>query len=192
MMFITGERLGYSITSLLSLGVFLSFIMDSMPSSTETLSIMAVNLSCQLVLSAVYVLLCILSLRLFHRDPVMHPVSSTMQGLIFGLEVLVCLDPPAKHKVDDVGVTVTDVTPSDVSGIHNDVRMTNGGLHGKLDKMAVTKNVKRAAYNDHEEMTWQRVSRTLDKLLFRLFLCIVLVSNGAVWGVMLNNYHNSI
>jgi len=190
MMFITGERLGYAITSLLSLGVFLSFIMDSMPSSTETLSIMAIHMSCQLVLSAVYVLLCILSLRLFHRDPVMHPVPSKMQGLIVGLEILVCLDPPAKHKVDDVGVTVTDVTPSDVNDMHSDVRMTNGGLHGKLDKMAVTKNVKRAAYNDHEEMTWQRVSRTLDKLFFRFFLCLVLVSNGAVWGVMLNNYLN--
>ena len=164
--------------------------MDSMPSSTETLSIMAIHMSCQLVLSAVYVLLCILSLRLFHRDPVMHPVPSKMQGLIVWLEILVCLDPPAKHKVDDVGVTVTDVTPSDVNDMHSDVRMTNGGLHGNLDKMAVTKNVKRATYNDHEEMTWQRVSRTLDKLFFRFFLCLVLVSNGAVWGVMLNNYLN--
>ena len=190
MMFITGERLGYSITSLLSLGVFLSFIMDSMPSSTETLSIMAIHMSCQLVLSAVYVLLCILSLRLFHSDPVMHPVPSKMQGLIVGLEILVCLNPPAKHKVDDVGVTVTDVTPSDVNGVHSDVRMTNGGLRGNLDKMAVTKKVKRAAYSDPEEMTWQRVSRTLDKLFFRFFLCLVLVSNGAVWGVMLNNYLN--
>ena len=168
----------------------MSFILDSMPSSTETLSIMAIHMSCQLVLSAVYVLLCILSLRLFHSDPVMHPVPRPMQGLIVGLEVLVCLNPPAKNKVDDVGVTVTYVTPSDVSDMHNDVRMTNGGLHGNLDKMAVTKIVKRAAYNDHEEMTWQRVSRTLDKLFFRFFLCLVLVSNGAVWGVMLNNYLN--
>ena len=59
-------------TALLSFGVFMSFILDSMPSSTKTLSIVAVNLSFLLVLSAVYVLLCMLSLRLFHRDPVTH------------------------------------------------------------------------------------------------------------------------
>ena len=53
----------------------MSFILDSMPSSTETLSIMTVNLSFLRVLSDVYVLLCILSLRLFHRDPVTHPHS---------------------------------------------------------------------------------------------------------------------
>ena len=85
--------MAYSMTALLSFGVFMSFILDSMPSSTETLSIVAVNLSFLLVLSAVYVLLCILSLRLFHSDPVMHPVSRSMQGLIVGLEVLVCLNP---------------------------------------------------------------------------------------------------
>ena len=192
MIVIAGERLSYSITSLLSFGVFLSFILDSMPSSSETLSIMAVHMSCQLVLSAVYVLLCILSLRLFHRDPVEHPVPSTVQSLIVRLEVLVCLHPPAKNRVDVSGVAVTDVTSTNVTDGHNEVEVKKGGLKAKLEKRAVTKNVKRAAYSDPEEMTWQRVSRTLDKLLFRLFLCIVLVSNGAVWGVMLNNYHNSI
>ena len=187
-----GERLSYSITSLLSFGVFLSFILDSMPSSSETLSIMAVHMSCQLVLSAVYVLLCILSLRLFHRDPVMHPVPSTVQSLIVWLEVFVCLDPPAKNRVDVSGVAVTDVTSTNVIDGHNEVEVKKGGLKAKLEKRAAIKNTKRAAYSDPEEMTWQRVSRTLDKLLFRLFLSIVLASNGAVWGVIMNNYHNSI
>ena len=192
MIVIAGERLSYSITSLLSFGVFLSFILDSMPSSTETLSIMAVHMSCQLVLSAVYVLLCILSLRLFHCDHVKHPVPSTVQSLIVWLEVLACLDPPAKNRVDVSGVAVTDVTSTNVIDGHNEVEVKKGGLKGKLEKRAVTKNTKRAAYSDPEEMTWQRVSRTLDKLLFRLFLCIVLASNGGVWGVIMNNYHNSI
>ena len=190
---ISGERLAYSMTALLSFGVFMSFILDSMPSSTETLSIVAVNMSCLLVLSAVYVLLCILSLRLFHRDPVMHPVPSTVQSLIVWLEILVCLDPPAKNKIDVIRMQMAaDEASSDVIGRHNDKGMTNGGLKGKLDKWATTKKMKHAAYSDPEEMTWQRVSRTLDKLFFRFFLCIVLVSNGAVWGLMASNYLNSV
>ena len=92
-----------------------------MPSSTETLSIVAVNLSFLLVLSAVYVLLCILSLRLFHRDPVKHPVPSTVQSLIIWLEVLVCLDPPAKNKIDVIRMQMAaDEASSDVIGRHND------------------------------------------------------------------------
>jgi len=192
-MLIAGERLAYSMTALLSFGVFMSFILDSMPSSTETLSIVAVNLSCLLVLSAVYVLLCILSLRLFHRDPVKHPVPSTVQSLIVWLEVLVCLDPPAKNKIEVIRIEVIEkLASSGVTGGHTDAGATNSGLKGKLDKWKMTKEMKRAAYNDPEEMTWRRVSRTLDKLLFRFFFCIVLVSNGAVWGVMASNYLNSV
>ena len=168
----------------------MSFIMDSMPSSTETLSIMAIHMSCQLVLSAVYVLLCILSLRLFHRDPVKHPVPSTVQSLIVWLEVLVCLDPPARNKVDVNWTQMsTDVASSDVTGRHNDVKVTDEGQQGRLSKWKV-KQMTYAGYG--EEMTWQRVSRSLDKLFFRFFFCIVLVSNGAVWFVMINNYVNSV
>ena len=187
-MFISGERLAYSITSLLSFGVFLSFIMDSMPSSTDTISILAINISCQLVLSAAYVLLCILSLRLFHCDPAKYPVSSTVQSLVVCLEVLVCLDPPNKHKRDVIGVAETDVASSNVTDLQNDVGMTDGELNGKLDKRLMTKKVKHAAYRDPEEMTWQRVSRTLDKLFFRFFFFLVLVFNGATCGVLVNNY----
>ena len=180
-------------TSLLSFGVFMSFIMDSMPSSTETLSIVAVNLSSLLVLSAVYVLLCILSLRLFHRDPVKHPVSSTVQSIIVWLEVLVCLDPPAKNKVDIIQMqTAVDLTSSEVIERYSDAGGTKGGLKGKLEKWAMTKKLKHAAYSDPEEMTWRRVSRTLDKLFFRFFFCVVLVSNAVVWGVLANNHINSI
>ena len=180
-------------TVLLSFGVFMSFIMDSMPSSTHTLSIVVVNLSSLLVLSAAYVLLCILSLRLFHRDPAKHPVSGTVQSIIVWLEVLVCLDPPAKNKVGVIGKQfAADQTSSDVIGQQNDTGMTNGGLKNKLDKWAKTKKLKHAAYTDPEEMTWQRVSRTLDKLLFRFFFCVVVVSNGFLWGFMANNYINSI
>ena len=192
-MLISGERLAYSMTALLSFGVFMSFILDSMPSSTETLSIVAVNLSSLLVLSAVYVLLCILSLRLFHRDPVKHPVPSTVQSLIVWLEVLVCLDPPAKNKVDVIRIEVIEkLASSGVTGGHTDAGATNSGLKGKLDKWKMTKEIKRAAYSDPEEMTWRRVSRTLDKLFFRFFFCLVLVSNAVVWGVMGNNYVNSV
>ena len=122
---------------------------------------------------------------------VTHPVPSTVQSLIVWLEVLVCLDPPAQNKVDVIRMQMAaDEASSDVIGRHNDKGMTNGGLKGKLDKWATTKKMKHAAYNDPEEMTWQRVSRTLDKLFFRFFLGIVLVSNGAVWGVMADNYFN--
>ncbi|XP_070183592.1 neuronal acetylcholine receptor subunit beta-3-like [Littorina saxatilis] len=181
-----GERLAYSMTSLLSFGVFMSFILDYMPSSTENLSIIAVNLSCLLVLSAVHVLLCILSLRLFHRDNVKHPVPPTLHSLVICLEMLLCLDPPVKNKVSDI----SDKTLFETDTVgHNDAAQSKG-VKGKLDKWAMTRKQKQAAYSDPKEMTWRRVSRSLDKLLFRFFLCLLLAANGGVWTVMINNYYH--
>ncbi|KAK7108948.1 neuronal acetylcholine receptor subunit beta-3-like [Littorina saxatilis] len=181
-----GERLAYSMTSLLSFGVFMSFILDYMPSSTENLSIIAVNLSCLLVLSAVHVLLCILSLRLFHRDNVKHPVPPTLHSLIICLEMLLCLDPPVKNKVSDI----SDMTLFETDTVgHNDAAQSKG-VKGKLDKWAMTRKQKQAAYSDPKEMTWRRVSRSLDKLLFRFFLCLLLAVNGGVWTVMVNNFYH--
>nr|KAG5705232.1 hypothetical protein BaRGS_011258 [Batillaria attramentaria] len=172
----SGERLSYAVTSLLSFGVFMSFILDSMPSSTETLSIVAVNMSCLLVLSAVYVLCCILSLRLFHRDDHKHPVPKSLQTVIVWLEVLVCLDPPSRNKVHVI--QVDNATSDDVS------------KKGKKVMGSVLKKWRHDAYTDPADMTWRRVSRTLDKLFFRFFFVLVVISTLVLWIIMGINYNS--
>ena len=193
-------------TSLLSFGVFMSFILDSMPSSTETLSIVAVNLSALLVMSAIYVMLCILSLRLFHRDSDKHPVPQLVQNLIVWLEILVCLDPPSRNnKVTDVyhtPMTLTDMTGTealmmggtrargDGAGMGRPRQGLKGRLEDRLDQWAVKRKQNHAAYTDPKEMTWRRVSRTLDKLLFRFFLLLIVASNVVIWIIMVVNYYS--
>ncbi|KAL8570377.1 hypothetical protein ACOMHN_035795 [Nucella lapillus] len=170
-----GERMAYSMTSFLSFGVFMSFIVDLMPSSAESVSIMAACLSSQLALSALYVLLCILSLKLFHRDSRKHPVPSALQTLIVCLEMMVCLDPPSRQPRPDVQTQV-DVISLGRSGDFYGAEVKQGSrLRGHLDRWARKRQVKQEAYTQPQDMTWQRVSRTVDKLFFRFFLCLVIV-----------------
>ncbi|KAL8560916.1 hypothetical protein ACOMHN_035856 [Nucella lapillus] len=177
-----GERLSYSMTSFLTFGVFMSFIVDLMPSSTESLSIMAALMSCQLVLSAFYVLLCILSLRLFHRDPHRHPVSARLQTTIIYLELMLCLDPPSRPPVQ--------VASSDdlMDGVH-EAEVKGSRVKGHLDRWAKERQVKVEAYRQPQDMTWQRVSRSLDKLLFRFFFCLVTVSHTTYITIMIYVYN---
>ncbi|KAL8560915.1 hypothetical protein ACOMHN_035855 [Nucella lapillus] len=177
-----GERLSYSMTSFLTFGVFMSFIVDLMPSSTESLSIMAALMSCQLVLSAFYVLLCILSLRLFHRDPHRHPVSARLQTTIIYLELMLCLDPPSRQPVQ---VASSDGLMDDVHG--TEVKVSR--VKGHLDRWVKKKQVKEEAYRQPQDMTWQRVSRSLDKLLFRFFFCLIMVSHTAYITIMAYVYN---
>lgn len=168
----SGERLSYAITALLSFGVFMSFILDSMPSATETISIVAIHMSALLVLSAVYVLCCILTLRLFHRDDAKHPVPQSLQSVIVWLEVLLCLEPPASNKIDVIRVASLD---------HSD-DVNNKGVK------QVPRKWRHDAYADPAEMTWRRVSRSLDKLLFRFFFFLLLVSTVVIIAIVLSNY----
>ncbi|XP_076461522.1 neuronal acetylcholine receptor subunit alpha-3-like [Babylonia areolata] len=185
-----GERLAYAMTSFLSFGVFMSFIVDLMPSSTETLSIMAVSLSCQLILSAVYVLFCILSLRLFHRDPHKHPVPPTLQTLIVGLELLLCLDPPSQPR--NAVHTEVETISSDNSGTLYGTGVKGSRLQGHLARWARKRKVRQEAYTQPQDMTWQRVSRSLDKLLFRIFFCLVMMYTVVVIIIMTSHYFNAV
>ena len=166
----TGERLTYSMTSFLAFGVFISFILDSMPSSTDTLSIMAINMSAMLVMSALYVLLCILSLSLFYRDISTHPIPASLQSIVVWLELLICLGPPVRNltKVHGIHVNTVDFNSKDSN--------TKYKVNQILEKWATAMKSKHTAYSDPEKMTWRRVSRTLDKLCFRLFFFIVVTN----------------
>ncbi|XP_076461518.1 acetylcholine receptor subunit alpha-1-A-like [Babylonia areolata] len=181
-----GERLSYAITSFLSFGVFMSFIVDLMPSSSHTISILATMMSCQLIFSALSVLFCIMSLRLFHRDPHKHPVPPTLQTLIVGLELLLCLDPPSqpRHAVHSEAETI-----SDGPGDHDGTEVKVSRLQGHLAKCARKRKAKEEAYTKPEDMDWQRVSRSLDTLLFRFFGSLLLLSSVVYLIVMACHYN---
>lgn len=144
----------------MSYGVFMSFITDAMPLSTETLPILAVDISILLVLSAFYVLLCILNSQLFHWDEHKFPVPMLLAITILLTEKSACMGQQQADK--------NEVVPEDSgSGKTGDDGSENG------NRMALGKD----ANQDPAEMTWKRVSRTLDKFFFRSFLFLVLVGN---------------
>ncbi|KAK6190681.1 hypothetical protein SNE40_002491 [Patella caerulea] len=62
----SGEKLSFSVTVLLSLAVFLSFINSMMPQTSEAISYLAIWISSQLTLSSLIVLLSSISLAIHH------------------------------------------------------------------------------------------------------------------------------
>ena len=62
----SGERVGFSITMLLAMAVFLTIVSDNLP---ESISIVSLLLICDLALSVLIVIFVILGLRLHFEDP---------------------------------------------------------------------------------------------------------------------------
>lgn len=154
-----GERLSYAITVFMSYGVFMSFITGAMPTSSETTSILAIDISVLLILSALYVLLCVFTIRLFHCDDHRYPISSSVLKVVVLLNMIVCLQPSTTSRIRE---------QQDASMKENS---SNDGT-ANTDKMA------REIYlKEPMEMTWKRVSHTLDAFFFRVFSLLVFATN---------------
>ena len=66
---------------------------------------------------------------------------------------------------------------------------TRSRIRHRLDRWAEQRKQRHEAYTDPTEMTWRRVSRTLDKILFRSFFIVVMAANIIVWAVMVTQYY---
>jgi hypothetical protein len=91
-----------------------------------------------------------------------------------------------------VPIKTVDLTTKDVNGDHAFVGVggNRGQLRDRLGRWAEKRKQKHKAYVDPAEMTWRRVSRTMDRLLFRFFLLLVVVSNIVLWAFLIKNYYS--
>ncbi|PVD31001.1 hypothetical protein C0Q70_10277 [Pomacea canaliculata] len=71
----SGERLSFSMSAFLSYAIFFDFILGSLPSSGDEVSLSLIIISAQLFLSSVYVLVGILTSALVHRDDATKPCA---------------------------------------------------------------------------------------------------------------------
>ncbi|XP_063420058.1 acetylcholine receptor subunit delta-like [Mytilus trossulus] len=86
----SGERVGYAVTVLLAIAVFLTISSDNLPAtSSPRISSISLLLFADVVISAVIVLMVILSLRYYHRED-NYPVSSFMRGFVNVSRILRC------------------------------------------------------------------------------------------------------
>ncbi|XP_060064751.1 neuronal acetylcholine receptor subunit beta-4-like [Ylistrum balloti] len=63
----SGERVGYSITCLLAIAVFLTMVSESLPRSSNPISVLSFFLMCDLVLATCLCVLTILGLQMYHK-----------------------------------------------------------------------------------------------------------------------------
>ncbi|XP_025095100.1 acetylcholine receptor subunit alpha-1-A-like [Pomacea canaliculata] len=92
----SGARLSFATTSLLSYGIFLASVVNLLPGSVKTLSILVIGMSVFLILSAIYSLISVVFMRLCCREDARR-VQEKLQAVTRRLERL-------------VHVTVSDLT----------------------------------------------------------------------------------
>ncbi|XP_046372590.1 neuronal acetylcholine receptor subunit alpha-7-like [Haliotis rufescens] len=151
----SGEKISYGITVLLAFGVFMSFISDMLPQTSESICMLAVYMASLLILSAVFVSLSIIITRLHHKESFGDRVPKWIQNVTIALECLSC----KKRR---------RIKPKDY-----EVR------RGK-EKVLSDEVIVQQAWEDNDPVTWTRVSRALDSFCFRFFTLAILIVTGLV------------
>ncbi|XP_056008968.1 neuronal acetylcholine receptor subunit alpha-10-like [Ostrea edulis] len=119
----SGERVGYSITCLLALAVFLTLTADNLPRTSDPLSVLACFLMLLVMTSAGICLMTILSVWLHHKDE-KSPMPIYLKKFVYHV---LCRGRKTQ-KADDKRVIVTVETPKSTSKVKRDFKGTQS--HG--------------------------------------------------------------
>ncbi|XP_046583072.1 acetylcholine receptor subunit beta-like [Haliotis rubra] len=158
----SGEKMGYSLTVLLSFAVFLTLIADRMPTTSRDTSFMAVYLAVILCLGALSVVLTIVVLELNSREGEVPPWLEKTTRVV--IRPFICVR-SFNRKSRSVSVssngTMADHKFKDIQNIQDKVHRSD-----PTDADDVTTSPSTSSRTD---MTWQDVGRAFDALFFRLY-----------------------
>ena len=196
----SGERMGYSITLLLAIAVFLTIAADNLPkTSFPTISILCMKLLIDMLISGLVILFTIVGLRFYHTDE-NTPVPRCLAAIT---RVLLCKRCCKRWKENErrqnkVYNRTGPIESIDKGGIprHNDnnknvikiqSNMLNGDLReykcGKLPRLEIDDaeedNHSVGNNNVVETVTWNDVGKASDVFFFFFTLLAFVVSHVA-------------
>ncbi|XP_069136373.1 neuronal acetylcholine receptor subunit beta-3-like [Argopecten irradians] len=158
----SGEKIGYSLTVVLSYAVYLTLVADSVPSSSTTVSILSIYIVCTLILGMLSVVLTIIVLRCYHSNEE-TPVPNLLRHICrINLKKIIS-DCRRRRQISD--------------------------REDKDPKPEIEKS--ESTDDPTKTVTWQDVARTLDNVFFWLYFVIVFSGTGCLVIIFITVYYNS-
>ncbi|XP_069133742.1 neuronal acetylcholine receptor subunit alpha-3-like [Argopecten irradians] len=182
----SGERIGFSITVLLAMAVFMTIVTDSLPSNSEP----SVPLLCYFLLfdlgtNVVITVCAILGLH-FHHKSYIQKVPNWLCCIVCGRY---CLNKTDRNNSENLSPDHS--SQEEIKDTHEEgsVLKLPTIYHGKNDITDVNTNKSQAFSKKHNlEISWKDVASFLDKLFFFLFFAILIIKNIVVFMIFWEYY----
>ncbi|XP_060081187.1 acetylcholine receptor subunit alpha-like [Ylistrum balloti] len=164
----SGERIGYSLTVLLSYAVYLTLVADNIPTTSVNTSLLSVYLVFILALGMISVLLTILVLECHHSDP----DTAVPKWLLKTVSVLMMLTLQKRKEHSRCWCCSCVRNRNNIGSMDMSKEVSENTMKESktMDTDLETKNT-----CDVADYTWLEVGRLLDKSFLRIFLFIVLI-----------------
>jgi len=151
----SGERVGYCITTLLAIAVYMTIIMETLPQSSTPVPLISYKLVGDLVSSALIILFVILNLRI-HGQSDDKPVPACIQAFYRCLTCTVC----KRSAVTDFPNTASNMKDTKVFKVQINVKAPVNVIPNK----------------EHDSPTWQDISFMVDVICFLVFVLVSILS----------------
>ena len=174
----SGERISYSITVMLSIAVFMTIVSDTLPKTSEPISLYSYFLMMDLIMSALITVVSVLNLRLFHKkaiDPV-SPWLIWLYGACTHLSCKLCLQTKTNPRDEEVEISKQNIQVSLVRAYSGepDQRKRNGGST-KGSNFGVKRPISASLDDLERRITWQDISSFVDNISFILSISLIVI-----------------
>ncbi|XP_069131739.1 acetylcholine receptor subunit beta-like [Argopecten irradians] len=173
----SGERVGFSVTVLLAIAVFMTIVADTLPGTSEpSFPRLCYMLVAELGTNALVTICTILLLRLHHK-----PLHQKIPSWLFYMTCNeVCINvrssTECKHNTSDTVVHVSSGLASDIN--EATTTPTVNGINQSEDT-----RTKKPEIDNHHMTSWQDVAKFLDIVFFILFIVIFAASKIVAYFV---------
>ena len=178
-----GEKMGVSITVLLSYSVYLSIITDSLPRTSEQVCLLQVYLTSLLGITAAAVLLSVLVLKLHHK-PKEAPVGRKTRNILLFIRRIghLCTGKDAKtRKIQSV-----EFCPNyeEVHRKVNLITVPDSSQDTPMEKIQDEDKSTKQIEPGFDEVTWPQVAAMLDRVFFILFTAVIVIGTCSIFPYM--------
>jgi hypothetical protein len=163
----SGEKVGFAVTIMLALSVFLTIVSESIPSNSISVSFLSVYLLIVQVISMLILMFTAKNMQIFHRNPDRFPVTPGYRRFVNAANKLRCQGRENSKSKS----TSNQVEPISI------VAEEQGNDKGEVD-------APQKEDNDQDEVTWPDVTEAMDFVFLWLFFVFAVVATIVISVLM--------
>ncbi|XP_076457205.1 acetylcholine receptor subunit alpha-1-B-like [Babylonia areolata] len=174
----SGEKMGYSLTVMLTFVVLMTLLASMMPSTADHTSYLEVYVALVLFLCTLSVVLSIFSLNLYFRDDAAEPVPPRVKAFVRLLMRLMC-----RPKANRTQHSLFVAAPSRSNLSPGSLKPPAGE---KQDEVSPVEREGPAAFavSEEAEVTWKRVSMVMDAFCLRAYIVVLVLLSIIVFSII--------
>ncbi|XP_063429273.1 acetylcholine receptor subunit beta-like isoform X1 [Mytilus trossulus] len=173
----SGEKIGFSLTVLLSYAVYLTLISDNIPSTSNTVCYLSLYLAFILLLATIAVILTTFVINLHMRTDDERMSNSLKKFTSNYLIKFACWKNKCCHRKNIVDHERLDLQIYNIKGTH---LSENNNSHDNE--------------TEHKEgsidLTWKELSEIMDKVFYNIYMILIAISTFVLFVVIIFGYNN--